>query len=401
MANNYGVANTVFKPFSFEEMLKPALMATESHEKREEELNTLLEDAATKAFNFMDQDKAEKAIYEVLTDRIRKAADSLATTGLSSVLQKDISNLNKEYRSKMLPIQQQLAKRAELVAEQKKALLDNPNLIFSTDYSKANLRDITSSSTYSIVDPEKYKEEVAKDFSNITNNVVKDAVSTTKIKGTNTYNVLNQVGYTPEEFEDAFTGNNGNPDTNSPIYQFYKERKDAIYARKDIDIDTKQKLERTLYTTMKNNAGKAVMSTTPGVTYSGGARTPKQVFHHYNSNKIEEITRAYYTLGNQVVEYEVLGFEKNEDGTYKKDKSGNYIPILGNKVAKDDTATKTVKTVKPGQHYYDDKGRLISKDLVIIYSDGSTDVVNVNDSGQPSGGNTVPAFTGVAREGQE
>ena len=372
MANNYGVANTVFKPFSFEEMLKPALMATEAHQKREEELNALLEDAALKAFNFMDQDTAEKAIYDALTERIKKSSDSLATQGLSSVLQKDILNLNKEYRAKLLPIQQQLAKRAELVAEQRKALLDNPNLMFTTDYSKANLRDITSSSTYSIVDPEKYKEEIAKEFSNITNNRVKDAVSTSKIKGTNTYNVLNQVGYTPEEFEAAFKGKDGNPDSSSPIYQFYKERKNAIYARKDIDIDTKQKLERTLYTTMKNNAGKSAMTTTPGITHSGGTRTPKQIFHHYNSNKIEEINRAYYTLGNQVIEYEVLGFEKNEDGTYKKDKSGNYIPILGNKVKEAKPDQRVIR--RDTKNIYDDKGRITSKETTITYADGTTSV---------------------------
>lgn len=388
MANNYGVANTTFKPFSFEEMLKPVLMATEAHQKREEELNTLLEDAALKAFNFMDQDTAEKSIYDDLTERIKKASDSLATRGLSSVLQKDILNLNKEYRTKLLPIQQRLTKRAELVAEQRKALLDNPNLMFTTDYSKANLRDITSSSTYSIVDPEKYKEEIAKEFSNITNNRVKDAVSTSKIKGTNTYNVLNQVGYTPEEFEAAFTGNNGNPDTNSPVYQFYKERKDAIYARKDIDIDTKQKLERTLYTTMKNSAGKSAMSTTPGVTYSGGTRTPKQVFHHYNSNKIEEITRAYYTLGNQVIEYEVLGFEKNEDGAYKKDKSGNYIPILGNKVKEAKPDKRVIR--RDTKNVYDNMGRIISKETTITYADGTTSVETTPvDNSNPGGSSNM------------
>lgn len=386
MANNYGVANTTFKPFSFEEMLKPVLMATEAHEKREEELNTLLEDAATKAFNFMDQDKAEKAIYAVLTDRIKNAADSLASQGLSSVLQKDISNLNKEYRSKMLPIQQQLAKRAELVAEQRKALLENPNLLFNIDYSKANLRDITSSSTYSVIDPEKYKEEIAKEFSNITNNIVKDAVSTSKIKGTNTYNVLNQVGYTPEEFEAAFTSNNGNPDINSPIYQFYKERKDAIYARKDIDNDTKQKLERTLYTTMKNNAGKSAMTTTSGISYSGGIRTPKQVFHHYNHNDIDKITRAYYTLGNQVIEYEVLGFEKNSNGTYKKDKSGNYIPILGNKIGNEKVDKRVVR--RDTKNIYDNMGRVVSKEITITYADGTTSVETAPVDNPNPGGNS-------------
>jgi hypothetical protein len=299
----------------------------------------------------------------------------------------------------MLPIQQQLAKRAELVAEQREALLNNPNLMFTKDYSKANLRDITSSSTYSVIDPEKYKEEIAKEFSNITNNIVKDAVSTSKIKGTNTYNVLNRVGYTPEEFEAAFKGNGGNPDLNSPIYQFYKERKDAIYARKDIDDDMKQKLERTLYITMKNNAGKSAMTTTQGVTYSGGVRTPKMEFHHYNHNELDKITAAYYTLGNQVIGYEVLGVEKNEDGTYKTDKSGNYIPILGNKIKEAKPDKRVIR--KDTKNIYDDMGRITSKETTITYADGTTSVETtpVDNSTQPTG--NTRTFTGVVREGQE
>ena len=388
MANNYGVANTVFKPFSFEEMLKPALMATEAHEKKEAELNELLEDAALKDFNFAAQDVEEKTKYEALVDRIKNAANQLSSKGLSGVLKNDINKLAKDYRTTLIPIQQQLAKRAELVAEQRKALSDNPNLIFNIDYSKANLRDITSSSTYSVVDPEKYKEEIAKEFSNITNNIVKDAVSTTKIKGTNTYNVLNQVGYTPEEFEAAFTSNNGNPDLNSPIYQFYKERKDAIYARKDIDSSTKQKLERTLYNTMKNNAGKSVMSTATAPTTSGGNnRVPKQIFHHYNHNELDKIDRAYYTLGNQVIEYEVLGFEKNQDGTYKKDKSGNYIPILGNKVKEAKPDKRVIR--RDTKNIYDNMGRITSRETTITYADGTTSIetVPVDDSNPGSNSN--------------
>ena len=41
MANIYGRSTATFNPYSFEEMLKPALMATEAHNKLEEDYSTL------------------------------------------------------------------------------------------------------------------------------------------------------------------------------------------------------------------------------------------------------------------------------------------------------------------------------------------------------------------------
>jgi hypothetical protein len=52
--------NTKFKPFSYQEMLAPVLAYKETYDAADEELNTLMEDAATKAFNFAPQDTKRK-----------------------------------------------------------------------------------------------------------------------------------------------------------------------------------------------------------------------------------------------------------------------------------------------------------------------------------------------------
>ena len=68
MANTYITTNTRFKPFSFQEMLQPYQMYTEAYDKADAELNTLLEDAAIKGFNFAPHDTAEAAAYFVFFD---------------------------------------------------------------------------------------------------------------------------------------------------------------------------------------------------------------------------------------------------------------------------------------------------------------------------------------------
>lgn len=369
MANNYGVANTVFKPFSFEEMLKPALMATEAHEKKEAELNELLEDAALKDFNFAAQDVEEKAKYEYLVDRIKNAADQLGSKGLSGVLKNDISKLAKDYRTTLIPIQQQLAKRAELVAEQRKLKADNPNIRFTKDYSLANLKDITGSSTYDVVDLDKMKKNVGEAFKTITSNKLRDAVATTRIKGTDKYNVLNGVGYTDKEFEDAFNiDGRGTPDINSPIYQFYKQQEAVIDSMKGYDKNTKDEMKSAIKEGMRANAGKFAMSQvdktkpTKGSMYSAYA-TPE--IYSYDSVNPEEVKTAVVRLGNKFEKFEVLGFEKNEDGSYKKDKDGNNIPILGNKVDKP-VIIDNYKTYE-----YNEDGKVSKTITHYVYNDGS------------------------------
>lgn len=99
MANNYGVANTTFKPFSFEEMLKPALMATESHEKLEENLSNLeviAGDLENKITN-NPKDKKLKDLYNSYIRTLRDTSNLLSTKGLNAEIKKTFNNLKAQY----------------------------------------------------------------------------------------------------------------------------------------------------------------------------------------------------------------------------------------------------------------------------------------------------------------
>jgi hypothetical protein len=254
MANTYIVTNNKFKPYTFEEMLKPYQMYTEAYNKADTELNTLLEDAATKGFNFSPQDTAEAEAYNAILGRIQTASEQLAT-GLNPALSKEIQQLNKDYRKVMLPIQQQLNKRAELAAEQRELLSKNPNLRFTKDYSAASLKDITSSSTYNVIDLDNLYKTTAQEFGSKTSTLYRDDIEPTPIGNTGYYNVTTGYGYTPEDFKDAFYGDNGRPKTNSDIYKFYKEKVDAIEARKDISDDVKIEMANAVFRGMEASAG--------------------------------------------------------------------------------------------------------------------------------------------------
>ena len=86
--------NTKFKPFSYQEMLAPVLDYKEAYDAADEELNTLMEDSATKAFNFGPQDVAEKEAYDNIMSKLKQASDNLASGDINAF--KDIRNLNKE-----------------------------------------------------------------------------------------------------------------------------------------------------------------------------------------------------------------------------------------------------------------------------------------------------------------
>lgn len=160
MANNYGVANTVFKPFSFEEMLKPALMATEAHNKLEEEYNNLelmAADVAGKLSN-NPKDKSLQALYNKFNTELQKASNILSTQGLNASTRKDLAKLKAQYTKEINPINEAYKRYTEDQQYVSKLTLTNPNLIVEgigssiSDYMSGtpnkkaiNLNDVTKS----------------------------------------------------------------------------------------------------------------------------------------------------------------------------------------------------------------------------------------------------------------
>lgn len=352
MANTYITTNTRFKPFSFQEMIQPYQMYTEAYDKADAELNTLLEDAAIKGFNFAPQDTAEAAAYNTIIDRLKAASDQLAI-GLNPQLSKEINQLNKDYRKVLLPIQQQLDKRAELAAEQRELLAKNPNLRFSKDYSTASLKDITGSSTYDVYNLDTITEDVKKDMTDFIKGVPRTDFKPIPIGKTSNVLVKTGYGYDSNEFDEQLQ------DTTSPLYKLYESK--VANLNPNMPDAIKKEAIKEIYNTMKANAGLFTFDTvidystkpTSSSSNSGGkgSKKPEIYGEIKQGDKFASLT---YNGKMMTAELEWFKNDKGEDVYRIKPETIKGIPTA----AKDKQLTDEELQIVI-QTYKDDEGNVI------------------------------------------
>lgn len=341
MANIFLKPTAKFKPFSYQEMLAPVKSYTDAYNEADAELNSLMEDAATKAFNFAPQDTAEKQAYDNLMSRLETAAGELSTSGLNPQLAKDIQTINKEYRKVMLPIQQTMTKRAELATEQRELLAKNPNLRFTKDYSTASLKDITGSSTYNIIDLDDLYKTTAQEFSSKTSTLYRDNINPTPIKGTDYYNVTTGFGYTPEEFIEGLSNKN------SDVYKFYKNKADAIDNRTDISASIKEEMKAAVLKGMEASSGTFKTSQVKGSSSSD------------ISSKMIKLADNLYELSGALYQYD-------EDGNLYK--VGNKPTSKSTSSSENNSTSESSKKSNSGQQR---KPRL-EKRMLIKFKNNNT-----------------------------
>lgn len=141
-----------FQPYSFEEMLRPYQMLTDEYNKREAEisaLDTKAEQMRQYAQQEIDAAKLEgRQPYSFATqymdyaNSLDRAAEDLATKGLRGIDRKAIYDLTSQYQTNVVPIETALKTRATKSDEQRKALLNNPDLRFDRDFSTIGLQEL-------------------------------------------------------------------------------------------------------------------------------------------------------------------------------------------------------------------------------------------------------------------
>lgn len=137
---NFAYANqTNFRPFSYQEMLAPVLMSTQAHQALEDAYSELDTQAnAVGALANETNDPIAYARYKTYEDSLRKQADSLAKNGLTPGARKSLLDIKGQYAKDIVPIQNAITRRRELADEQRKALLQNPTLMFQRDLNSIN-----------------------------------------------------------------------------------------------------------------------------------------------------------------------------------------------------------------------------------------------------------------------
>lgn len=137
---NFAYTNTTqFRPFSFEEQLRPLLMYTQAHQAVEEAYSEL--DSQANAIGSLaneTNDPVTYARYKSYEASLRNQADILAKNGLTPGSRKSLLDLKGRYAKEITPIQNAITRRRELADEQRKAILQNPTLMFQRDMNSVS-----------------------------------------------------------------------------------------------------------------------------------------------------------------------------------------------------------------------------------------------------------------------
>ena len=142
MANYSLVINSQFKPFSYQEMLTPTLMATQAHQELENQYGEL----ATKASVWEEManeqtDPYAYKMYKTYANDLEEQAGQLAREGLNAASRRDMLNMRARYSKEITPIEQAYTARQKQAEEQQKALLQDPTLMLSRRASTTSLDD--------------------------------------------------------------------------------------------------------------------------------------------------------------------------------------------------------------------------------------------------------------------
>lgn len=142
MANYSLVINSQFKPFSYQEMLAPTLMATQAHQ----ELENQYGDLATKASVWEEManeqtDPYAYKMYKTYANDLEEQAGQLAREGLNAASRRDMLNMRVRYSKEITPIEQAYTTRQKQAEQQQQALLQDPTLMLSRRAATTSLDD--------------------------------------------------------------------------------------------------------------------------------------------------------------------------------------------------------------------------------------------------------------------
>lgn len=142
MSNYSLVINSQFHPFSYQELLQPALMATEAQHNLEDQYADLESKASIWEGMANEQtDPRTYKRYKDYADELQAAANDLADYGLTPSSRQKLTNMRARYSSQIIPIQNAYQTRLEQAKEQRQALNQNPTLMLSRRAATTSLDD--------------------------------------------------------------------------------------------------------------------------------------------------------------------------------------------------------------------------------------------------------------------
>ena len=316
---NYSlVVNSSFKPFSYQEMLAPVLMATQAHQELENQYGEL----ATKASVWEEManeqtDPYAYKMYKTYANDLEEKAGQLAREGLNAASRRDMLNMRARYSKEITPIEQAYTARQKQVEQQQQALLQDPTLMLSRRAATTSLDDYIRNPQ---LDYESYSGKsitayVASAASALAKEMQENPRKWRSILGNSYYETMMQKGFSSDAVLQAIQDN---PNADQRLTKIIEDAVDASSVRKWGDQATiaraieyaKQGLwsavGETQYQTLQNPEylnplQRAQMKNLKGDSPKGGlALNPSNI---YSSRKLSEAEKKYKENMNKYSKY--------------------------------------------------------------------------------------------------
>lgn len=231
MAGNMIVIGSKFKPFSYDEMIKPIQVADAEHKAIEGEMGELSTRAGV--FDKLANEQTDPeayAMYKQYSTDLASQAESLAKSGLTPDSRTALSKMRQRYSQEITPIEQAYKRRDELTKEQREAMLKDPTLMMSQAASTLSLDDLIKNPnmSYQAYSGNMLTQQAAQAARELAKYQQEKPREWRKILGGQYFETMMNRGYTPEQVIMAAMD-----DPNAP--KELKKIADDVYASSGID----------------------------------------------------------------------------------------------------------------------------------------------------------------------
>lgn len=206
----YGfVIGSRFKPFSYDEMLKPLAAYTEEYNAQEAAYGELANNAAQwerLADSKIDQDTYAR--YKEYADALKSTADSLAQNGLKPDSRQALIGAKRRYTEEIVPIEQAYQRRAELSKLQREMRAKDPTTLIERGADEIALSELIANpeltpATYSGAYLERSAAQAA---SALSKEIRENPRKWRSILDGQYYETRVRTGYTADEIQRAISG---------------------------------------------------------------------------------------------------------------------------------------------------------------------------------------------------
>ena len=198
--------NAKFRPYSFDEMLKPLAMATQEYNAIEEGIAELGSKADLMRMYANEEPNSKVAnMYNTYANDLDKQAESLARYGINPASRSSLLGLKRRYSTEITPIETAVTRRRQLAEEQRKARAQDDSILFDIDARTMSLDDLVNNPelSYSSASGKNIMENVSKAASVLAKEARNDPNKFNSVLGGDYYEYVKQYGFSKEAVMDA------------------------------------------------------------------------------------------------------------------------------------------------------------------------------------------------------